>query len=377
MINLQDKSYCCGCGACEQRCPQSCITMQEDDKGLLYPVVDAQACVDCGLCEQVCPFLNEGKQGREIGAFAAVNADEKERMMSSSGGVFSLLSRGVIADGGVVFGARFEGDWNVVHDCANQMQGIARFLGSKYVQSVIGENYLLVEDLLKNKGRKVLFTGTPCQIAGLRLFLKQEYEDLFLVEVACHGVPSPKVWRQHLASTAGRSMVTRVNFRSKTTGWRNYSVIIGKKSRLHDDDEFMGCFIKNYSVRPSCFNCRFKGRHSGADLTLADFWGIETVAPHLDDDKGTSLVIVHTAKGRELLDRCQVKLESVDYQMAVKANPSLEHSAVRPDDYDGFWQMFNTGNPRRAMKKYGKLYPSGALMRLKRLAAAVLKRLRR
>lgn len=377
MINIQDKSYCCGCGACEQRCPQSCITMQEDEQGLLYPAVDAQACVDCGLCEQVCPYLNEVRQGGEVAAYAALNADDKVRMMSSSGGIFSLLASDVIAGGGVVFGAHFDGQWNVVHGCADSMEGVARFRGSKYVQSVIGENYRLVEDLLKNEGRKVLFTGTPCQIAGLRLFLQQEYEGLFLVEVACHGVPSPKVWRQHLAATAGQSSVTKVDFRSKTTGWKNYSVLIGNKSRLHDDDAFMGCFIRNYSVRPSCFNCRFKAGHSGADLTLADFWGIDAVAPHLDDDKGTSLILVHTGKGRELLERCQVKLESVDYLSAVKANPSLEHSAVRPDDYDAFWQMFLEGDSRRAIQKYGKLYPSGVMMRLKRLAAALLKPLRR
>ena len=375
MIDIQDNSCCCGCGACSQQCPQSCITMREDDRGFLYPCVDEDACVGCGLCEQACPFLNDAKQREDVSAVAAWNPDDAVRMGSSSGGVFTLLAQNVIARGGVVFGARFDEEWNVVHDCVVTAEGIELFRGSKYVQSVIGDNYSKAEGFLK-QGRQVLFTGTPCQIAGLRLFLKQDYENLLLVEVACHGVPSPKVWREYLASASDNSSLATVNFRSKTTGWKNYSVLIGDKSQPHDDDEFMGCFLKNYSLRPSCFNCRFKGGQSGADITLADFWGIGVVAPHLDDDHGTSLVIVNTIKGQRHLDGCQMKQEKVDYSSALKANPSLEHSARRPEDYDAFWLMFNEENPRQALKKYGKMYGSGALIRLKRLAAKALKVLR-
>lgn len=349
--------------------------MREDDRGFLYPCVDEDACVGCGLCEQACPFLNDAKQREDVSAVAAWNPDDAVRMGSSSGGVFTLLAQSVIARGGVVFGARFDEEWNVVHDCVVTAEGIELFRGSKYVQSVIGDNYSKAEGFLK-QGRQVLFTGTPCQIAGLRLFLKQDYENLLLVEVACHGVPSPKVWREYLASASDPLALTTVNFRSKTTGWKNYSVLIGDKSRPHDDDEFMGCFLKNYSLRPSCFNCRFKGGQSGADITLADFWGIGVVAPHLDDDHGTSLVIVNTIKGQRHLDGCQMKQEKVDYSSALKANPSLEHSARRPEDYDAFWLMFNEENPRQALKKYGKMYGSGALIRLKRLAAKALKVLR-
>lgn len=377
MIDIQDNTCCCGCGACSQRCPQSCITMQEDDSGFLYPHVDVEACVGCGLCEQVCPYLNkEVKRNGAATAIAACNPDEQVRTGSSSGGVFTLLAQDVIAQGGVVFGARFDDQWNVVHDCTDSDDGLMAFRGSKYVQSVIGDSYCRVEGLLK-QGRKVLFSGTPCQIAGLRLFLGKEYDDLLLVDVACHGVPSPMVWREYLPGASGGSPLTVVNFRSKTTGWKNYSVLIGDKSRLHDNDRFMGCFLKNYSLRPSCFNCRFKAGRSGADITLADFWGIQTVAPHLDDDKGTSLVIVHTEKGQHHLDKCRMNQETVDYSQALRANPSLEHSATCPNDYDAFWQLFNGGNPSQAIRKYGSLYDSGFMMRVKRMLAAMLKRLRR
>lgn len=376
MIDIQDKSYCCGCGACAQRCPQSCITMQEDDKGFLYPVVDEAACVGCGLCEQACPFLNEGvDKADDVPAFAAVNSDRTIRESSSSGGVFSLLARLVMAHGGMVFGARFDEAWNVVHDGFDDMEAEARFRGSKYVQSVIGDTYSRAESLLK-QGRPVLFSGTPCQIAGLRHFLGKEYDNLLLVEVACHGVPSPKVWREYLADISRKTLLTEVNFRSKTTGWKDYSVRIGSLSRRHDDDEYMGCFIKNYSLRPSCFNCRFKAGQSGADITLADLWGIETIAPHLDDGMGTSLVIVHTEKGRKHLEECPLKQEPVRYASAVKANPSLEHPATRPEDYEAFWRMFNEDGPRQALNKYGKLYPSGLLIRLKRLASRLLSKMR-
>jgi len=343
--------------------------MQEDDSGFLYPHVDVEACVDCHRCEQVCPCLNDAEtpNGQPVEALAAMTADEATRMVSSSGGVFSLLAGDVIAQGGVVFGARFDGNWHVVHDVADSIDGLDALRGSKYVQSVIGDNFCKAEGLLK-QGRKVLFSGTPCQIAGLRLFLGKEYDNLLLVEVACHGVPSPKVWRQYL----GEASLSRVNFRDKSTGWKNYSVVIGAVSRPHDDDEFMGCFLKNYTLRPSCFDCRFKAGQSGADITLADFWGIQTIVPHLDDNKGTSLVIVNTAKGSEWMARCPIERETVNYGDTVKANPSIVHSATRPGDYEAFWQALDDMGTRRALKKYGKLYPTGLLYRLKRVLSRLL-----
>ena len=242
MINIIDKKNCCGCNACVQHCPKSCITMQEDGEGFLYPIVDQEVCIDCGLCQKVCPVLNQGEERKPLQVYAANNPNEEVRMQSSSGGVFTLLAETIIQEGGVVFGVRFNDDWEVIHDYTETKEGLAAFRGSKYVQSRIGESYCQVERFLK-KGRKVLFTGTPCQIAGLNLFLRKEYDNLLTVDFICHGVPSPGVWKSYLEelialkgnqknSVLSHSKpiilysirdISRIEFRNKRLGWKKYS----------------------------------------------------------------------------------------------------------------------------------------------------------
>lgn len=242
MINIIDKKNCCGCNACVQHCPKSCITMQEDEEGFLYPIVDQEVCIDCGLCEKVCPVLNQGEERKPLQVYAANNTNEEIRMQSSSGGVFTLLAETIIQEGGVVFGARFNDDWEVIHDYTETQEGLATFRGSKYVQSRIGDSYCQAEQFLK-KGRKVLFSGTPCQIAGLNLFLRKEYNNLLTVDFICHGVPSPGVWKSYLEelialqgnrknSVLSHSKpiilnsirdISRIEFRNKRLGWKKYS----------------------------------------------------------------------------------------------------------------------------------------------------------
>ena len=197
MINIQDKKDCCGCAACVQRCPKQCISLQEDSEGFLYPMVDASLCIDCGLCEKVCPIIHQADQRTPLGVYAAKNPDEAVRMQSSSGGVFTMLAERVLAEGGVVFGARWDERWEVVHDYVETAEGLAQFRGSKYVQSKIGRTFQQTESFLK-QGRQVLFSGTPCQIAGLKNYLRKEYDNLLAVDFICHGVPSPGVFRTYL-----------------------------------------------------------------------------------------------------------------------------------------------------------------------------------
>lgn len=236
MINILDKKDCCGCASCAQVCPKQCISMNEDCEGFLYPKVDSAVCVDCGLCEKVCPVINKGYTIVPLATYAAKNKDEKIRYKSSSGGVFTLIAEQILADGGVVFGARFNENWEVIHDYAETVEGLEAFRGSKYVQSVIGDNYKYAKQFLL-EGRNVLFSGTPCQIAGLKKFLRKEYENLLTVEVVCHGVPSPKVWRDYLQykraqhvvgkNTVSSSidelpMITGISFRDKISGWKKF-----------------------------------------------------------------------------------------------------------------------------------------------------------
>lgn len=227
MINPKTKSDCCGCEACGQVCPRRCIDFSADGEGFLYPKVNLELCVNCGLCERVCPVVNQADPVLPRSVFAAKSKLLSERMASSSGGIFPLLAKSAIARGGVVFGAAFDENLNVRHSHAETEAQLSAFSGSKYVQSRIGNSFRLAADFLK-AGRFVLFSGTPCQISGLKKFLGKDYENLLAVEVICHGVPSPKVFSDY--TSAARS-VKRICFKDKSTGWKKYSVSIESADR--------------------------------------------------------------------------------------------------------------------------------------------------
>lgn len=305
MIQICDKHNCCGCLSCVQRCPKHCITVQQDSEGFFFPWVAKENCIDCGLCETVCPFLSR-KQGNDVQrVFAAKNPDEDIRKDSSSGGVFAILAEKVIQAGGVVFGARWTKDWNVEHDYAATIEKLQVFRSSKYVQSCINVSYQQAEAFLK-EGRKVLFSGTPCQIAGLKTFLCEEYDNLITIECACHGVPSPGLWRQYLEEVSKRRPIIAISHRDKRIGWRNYCLVIkfadGKEIvQPHDNNPWTRAFIKSLDLRPSCYQCAFKGPNSQADITLADLWGDRILLKNQDEDKGISLVIVHSSKGKNIV----------------------------------------------------------------------------
>ena len=213
MIHILDKHSCCGCAACVQACPKQCISFNEDEQGFRYPLVDESICIDCGLCEKVCPVIHQLDAKKPLKVYAAQNPNEEIRLKSSSGGIFTMLAESVIDEGGVVFGAQFDKNWEVEHAYTESKEGLAAFRGSKYLQSRTGETYKQTRDFLK-AGRSVLYSGTSCQIAGLKKFLRKEYENLITVDVVCHGAPSPLVWRTYLddfkkcpKGTAGKNTV--------------------------------------------------------------------------------------------------------------------------------------------------------------------------
>lgn len=355
MIQIKDKSACCGCAACVQRCPKQCISLKEDKEGFLYPIVDKNTCIDCGLCEKVCPIINPNEPREPLKVYAAKHKDDEIRMKSSSGGIFTLLAEQIIDEGGVVFGARFDEYWEVMHDYTETKEGLAVFRGAKYVQSRIGNTYLQAENFLK-QGRKVMFTGTPCQIAGLKRFLRREYENLLAVDFVCHGVPSPKVWRMYLDETLARQgigkntvlshamlrqkFIRSVEFRSKSTGWKKYSFALTLTKATADGEEnsvllssvfgenpFMRSFLCDFILRPVCYQCTCKSGRSGADITLGDFWGIERIKPELDDDRGCGLVMNYTN------NKCYFhnhNKNEMTYENAKLGNPSISKSVHIP-----------------------------------------------
>lgn len=348
MIRIFDKHNCCGCSACVQICPKQCISFDEDEQGFLYPRVNKELCINCNLCEKVCPCLIHKNPQKPLKTFAAINPNEGVRMKSSSGGVFSILAESIIDEGGVVFGARFDENWEVVHGYAETKEGIDAFRGAKYVQSRVGETYKLAKEFL-DKGRKVLYSGTPCQISGLRLYLRKEYENLFCVEIACHGVPSPLAWRTYLHSINNRDeYFNTINFRDKKSGWRRYSITIalqsGKSTKYQfvqtvDKNTYMQAFLKNMSTRLSCANCPSKIYNSSADITIGDFWGISRVADISDDDRGISVVFIHNSKIMQLLSGLKI-LKEVTIEQAIAGNESLCTSGEASLFRDDFWQLF-------------------------------------
>lgn len=194
MINITEKHNCCGCTACVQRCPKQCISMIEDEEGFLYPHINKDICIDCGICERVCPIINQKKEKHPIKVFACKNKDEKVRMNSSSGGLFTAIAEEIIKKGGVVFGAKFDSKWNIRIAYTETLDGLKEFQGSKYTQAFVDNSYKDAETFLK-KGRLVLFSGTSCQIAGLHNYLHCNYDNLLTIDFICHGVPSQKLFR--------------------------------------------------------------------------------------------------------------------------------------------------------------------------------------
>lgn len=377
MIKIIRKDQCCGCSACLHICPKHSISFREDKEGFLYPQVDTSTCVDCGLCENVCPVLNQDEERMPLQVYAAKHIDDEIRMKSSSGGIFTLLAEQIIDKGGVVFGARFNENWEVVHDYTETKEGLAPFRGSKYVQSNIGNSYKQVEKFLK-AGREVMFTGTPCQVAGLKKYLRKDYENLLTVDFVCHGVPSPMVWRMYLEEEIARQgdvgkdsvltsskvspVVTGVNFRDKSTGWKKYSFVLnfskasdeGEQntvlSSVFTDNAYMNAFLSNLSLRPSCYACPAKAGKSGSDVTIGDFWGIENVLTEFDDDKGSSLLFINNDKVANMIDQVRVK-EPIEYKSTLAANSCICYSVNMPINRGYFYYCLSSSNLSVALAK--------------------------
>lgn len=413
MIHILDKHNCCGCAACVQACPKQCISFDEDEQGFRYPLVDESVCIDCGLCEKVCPVIHQLDAKKPLKVYAAQNPNEEIRLKSSSGGIFTMLAEAVIDEGGVVFGVQFDKNWEVEHAYTESKEGLAAFRGSKYLQSRTGETYKQARDFLK-AGRKVLYSGTSCQIAGLKKFLRKEYENLIAVDVVCHGAPSPLVWRTYLdefkkcpKGIAGKKsacsslnetpVITGISFRDKSTGWKKYGFVLRGKSAfkadkntvlssvntekkhdvlLHetlDKNLFMQVFLKNLCLRPSCSACPAKSGKCGSDITLADYWGIENHHPEWDDDKGTSLVLVNTEKGSFLFNYLGTKNIATTYEAGFLGNPSIEHSVVETKYVNEFWKIFADSKLLSAGQLVKKMSPTFFRILLARIKRRIIR----
>lgn len=349
---LEKKENCVGCWACFNRCPKQALNMVEDDEGFRYPCVEQDKCVQCGACARVCPILNPLNAIQTEGipdTYAAINENWEVRQDSSSGGVFQLLAEYVLHKKGIVFGAGFDENWEVVHRSVTDIDELKTLRVSKYLQSRIEDTYKKVQQELQ-AGRLVLFSGTPCQCVALKKYIKRDYENLILVDFICHGVPSPAIWRTYVSCRVGKNTIQNISFRNKNLSWERYLLVFfftNTNKYLGADlntDIYLRGFLQNLYLRPACHECKFCKKNRPVDITMADFWGVQEEIPEMYDGKGTSLVVIHSDKGRKIFRQISAKKAKVDYDKAVGHNPSMLHPSEPSKHREMFFYYFKQNN---------------------------------
>ena len=348
-MNVTQKSdICTGCGMCAAICPSSAIQMQPDEHGFLHPTVDAAKCTDCGLCARKCPVSEPPQVSTHTDIQTGYAKDETLLLDSSSGAIFPVLAAEIILRGGIVFGAAFDEDSNVVHTTAETLSELTALCSSKYVQSCIpADCYSQVKKALAD-GRWVYFSGMPCQVAALKSYLGREHETLITQDTACHSVPSPMVWNDYAAALEKQhsGKLTSFSFRNKATGWEGYYIRAefdnGKEfQQPAAENPYQRGFLKGLYSRNSCFSCKFKGAERCSDITLADYWGVKGIQPEAYNPQGTSLILLHSDKGRTLLESCKDKLQiTAAADGAFTFNPAVLTPIQKPARYKEFWKGY-------------------------------------
>ena len=352
-----NRADCSGCEACANICPKNAIEMTRDAEGFAYPKINPELCIKCGRCDATCPALNF--KAKTVDAFpetfVAIHPDKKILRHSSSGGAFTALSEIILHDGGIVFGASFDKNWHVIHTSAKNLDELENLRRSKYVQSKIGDVYRQVKDALKDK--KVLFSGTPCQCAGLKHFLGSDPENLLTVEIICHGVPSPALWEYYVGEVSKMHEISYINFRSKRDGWSsNFEIHFLDRYYFFKNNGthiYGKLFLNGIAERPSCHSCKFKFPNGQADLTLGDAWGIKKFAPKMFDNLGVSEVIINTTKGKNFFEQTDMKKKPVKFIDALKNNTHITTPTIADTRRNAFFDELATAKDWFAvMQKY-------------------------
>jgi len=376
MINLYiEKKDCCGCTACKSICPVNAITMEVDEEGFLYPKINNTRCTECGKCEDICAF-KESKENEnnydEQKIYAVKHKNETVRMTSSSGGMFTALSDYILENDGIVYGAVFDKSFMICHQRADAQSKRNKMKGSKYVQSNLYDTFSNVKQDLLN-GRIVLFTGTPCQMAGLQSFLEDtDKSSFYLCDVICHGVTSPLFWKDYLSFLERKyiSSVKEVSFRSKDFSDNRASMKVVFDTEVYKNDfstdYFYHLYMNNFILRESCHNCKFTNLQRTSDITIGDFWGIEKQKPQFDDGKGVSLVLINSEKGKFLFDKVSAKIDFLtsEEKECLPRQPQLQHPSEANPNRALFWNLYKKEGFTYALKKFT---PYGSIFRIKKV----------
>lgn len=366
IVLFNDKKDCCACGACVNICPKNAISMAEDECGFLYPRIDRELCVGCGACKKVCSFQNKEETNTPLKTYAAVSENSGQRALSSSGGLFPAIAEKVLGENGVVFGSAYDENFNVSHIAVEKKEDLKKLQGSKYVFSSTKDTYKLVKEYLES-GKTVLYSGVPCQIAGLYGYLGKSFEKLFTVDIVCHGVPSHKMFSEFLSSLEkeNNGKLKSFTFRDKSIGWGiNGSAVFksgnnSKKVKLWcSANPYFYYFTQALIYRENCYSCKYACENRPADITLGDFWGIEKQHPDYlkkpgwNEKGGISVVVANTEKGEKIISDVKgIELLESEFKNASAANPQLR----RPSDRgarDEIMKTYAEGGWRAVENRY-------------------------
>lgn len=357
MIEIINKSDCCGCTACYSICHHKAIEFVADEEGFFYPKFNKDKCIKCGLCEKVCPVIKyktEHKTEHPI-IYAAINTNQEQYMQSSSGGIFILLCEYIISQKGIICGAKYDENFTVKHSFARTIEECKTFQGSKYVQSNICNIFPQIKQYLDQQ-LLVLFSGTPCQVAGLKLYLRKDYKNLYTVDIICHGVPSPLVFQDYLRFIKGENEIASINMKSKSEK-KGTAIKIdfknGKSIRQTiKTDLWNKLYFDHYIIRPSCHDCQFTHYNRAGDITIGDYWGANKFHPEFHPNQMTSLVLINSSRGTSLYDKISNSLDFISIEQEESLQPQLQYPTKVSPKRQNFWYDYRHKGIKFVANKY-------------------------
>lgn len=386
MLEVIEKDKCCGCSACFSACGHQAITMQLDSEGFEYPIINQEARVDCGLCQSVCPVLQyENRKDIRVKnsdvqiGFSARNKNFSQRLLSSSGSIFPPIAEWILDNDGLVVGAAYDNDFNVVHKFVESKDELCALQGSKYLQcKADNDTFKNIRNELK-AGRKVLYSGMACQVEGLKSFLRKDYANLYTIDLICMGIPSYVVWQKYLSAFFGGEKIKSINFKEKSIGWDTFTFRVDTDKRIFKERGMHNLYLRSmflsWNMRPSCFQCPFKKAKRISDFTLADAWGVFHNTPEINDNKGLSSVIVHSNKGFELWNILKDKIDSVQVSIddIAAGNSNLITNKPQTGDRKLFFETLNV-NSKEAFLNLCSIRKAPLKQRIKNKLIAMLSR---
>ncbi|WP_443659375.1 Coenzyme F420 hydrogenase/dehydrogenase, beta subunit C-terminal domain [Clostridium algidicarnis] len=378
-INIFEKVQCFGCSACSNICPVNSINMELDSEGFLYPIVDIDKCIQCGKCIKHCPISNDVVNKNVISSFGLIHHSKNITDSSASGGAFTAIAETIFEEKGKVYGCAFNEKIEAKTISTSSPEELIKLRGSKYVQCDNNNQYEKIKNDLDG-GKHVLYVSTPCFIAGLKSYLKSEYKNLFLVDIFCHGVPSPRLFETYINWLGNKhnGKVEEYSFRDKKYGWgtQGHYIVNGKKHVLYGTDPYYNSFLSGKTYRPSCYECKYASGKRPGDISIGDFWGIEKYHPEVVTSQGVSAVLINNEKGKGIFSKFDDKIFILETELVKVSdiNKQLIHPTFRPEVRDEIYEKFNSMNFNKFVNKYLYSEPI-ALIKIKRMIPQRLKKL--